>query len=1002
MLQIPHAVFAALKNNMKLIYLPALFILFILSACIDSPQSQSLTIKDGEKRGRHIYISDISAKVAITGQVAETTLEITFKNSSSRVLEAMLDLPLPEGASVSRYALEVNGKMREGVIVDKQLGRVAFENTIRRGIDPGILEKTKGNRFRTRIYPVPARGSKRVILSYLEPLRSISSSSQTMSYTLPVSLRKRLNRFQLKMSASEASTIITPVITPAKELKGSTTKDDGSLNLSARNYRSKDLSFHITPAAGSSDAIIQRGRDGKSYFLLTDYHGKTTSYRRKSPRNILLVWDGSHSGRLRDLDGELALLDKYFGTLTNTKVTLNIIRNERSHAGTFSVTNGDWSSLRTTLTNLPYDGATRVDRLKLSGSQYDQIFYFGDGLSTLGDGLPRWGSQPISTVNSSPIANHILLSHLAHKTGGSYINLAYTTPEQALRSLTHQPITLLKVSGTGVSETILNTSAGSSTVSGRITSNSSTLKLYYGVAGKTHFTRTVPIKNRTSSGGKIAPQLWAQYRVNELSVASKKNRSQIVKLAKTHNLVTDYTSLIVLDRITDYVRYRIVPPEAAMKKEYYRRIKNVEAYDGGEMADLDGIYADWKNVVYWHSLKFPRPAGSRYRVNGNALPSLEVPFIGGGTTRRNSSRSSADFITPMAFSQIPGIPAGSASRVTNIVTAGLRSGDFAVTRNSIDAILNNPRPKPSPFKSRIGIKGWKPKSDYMRALTRAQKSGEPLFPVYYTWKKKYQQSPGFFLDVAEIFAQQKQKTSARRILSNIAEISPENPEMLRMLAHRYSQIGEYTLAEMLFREVIEMRKEEPQSHRDLALVLIQLKRYSEAERLLWKVISRKWDRRFYGIQMIVLNEWNWLHSRHGVNLQLRASQKRFRHRMDSDVRIIITWDTDNSDMDLWVTDPKGEKCYYANSLTKMGGRISRDITQGRGPEEFMIRRAPTGKYKIQANYYGTRQQTLIGPTTLHAAVITNWGRSNETRKHITIRLGKEGKLVEIGEVEFKR
>ena len=152
--------------------------------------------------------------------------------------------------------------------------------------------------------------------------------------------------------------------------------------------------------------------------------------------------------------------------------------------------------------------------------------------------------------------------------------------------------------------------------------------------------------------------------------------------------------------------------------------------------------------------------------------------------------------------------------------------------------------------------------------------------------------------------------------------------------------------------------------------------------------------------MIALNEWNHLHQKHGASLPLRASQKRFRHSLDSDIRILISWDTDNSDMDLWVTDPAEEKCYYANRLTKVGGRISNDFTNGRGPEEFMIRRAPSGKYKIQANYYGTRQQTSIGPTTLHATIITNWGRKNESRKHLTFQLGATDEVVEIGEVEF--
>lgn len=44
---------------------------------------------------------------------------------------------------------------------------------------------------------------------------------------------------------------------------------------------------------------------------------------------------------------------------------------------------------------------------------------------------------------------------------------------------------------------------------------------------------------------------------------------------------------------------------------------------------------------------------------------------------------------PSAGTRIPGIPSDFDS-ADNIVTGGLRSGDQAVTRNSIDAILNNP------------------------------------------------------------------------------------------------------------------------------------------------------------------------------------------------------------------------------------------------------------------------------------------------------------------------
>lgn len=63
-------------------------------------------------------------------------------------------------------------------------------------------------------------------------------------------------------------------------------------------------------------------------------------------------------------------------------------------------------------------------------------------------------------------------------------------------------------------------------------------------------------------------------------------------------------------------------------------------------------------------------------------------FLGGGTIGSGMAKTAADFISP-----VDGVPIGGVSgagNVTNIVSGGLRSGDSAITRNNIDAILNNP------------------------------------------------------------------------------------------------------------------------------------------------------------------------------------------------------------------------------------------------------------------------------------------------------------------------
>lgn len=62
------------------------------------------------------------------------------------------------------------------------------------------------------------------------------------------------------------------------------------------------------------------------------------------------------------------------------------------------------------------------------------------------------------------------------------------------------------------------------------------------------------------------------------------------------------------------------------------------------------------------------------------------------------------------------------------------------------------------------------------------------------------------------------------------------------------------------------------------------------------------------------------------------------------------WDTDMTDIDLHVIEPSGEKAYYGNRRTEIGGQVSRDFTQGYGPEEYTLRAACTGNYKVSAKY----------------------------------------------------
>ena len=107
-----------------------------------------------------------------------------------------------------------------------------------------------------------------------------------------------------------------------------------------------------------------------------------------------------------------------------------------------------------------------------------------------------------------------------------------------------------------------------------------------------------------------------------------------------------------------------------------------------------------------------------------------------------------------------------------------------------------------------------------------------------------------------------------------------------------------------------------------------------------------------------------------------------------------------TDMDLWVTEPSGEKAYYGNNNTTIGGLVSRDFTQGYGPEEYVLKKSMSGQYKLEANYYGSSAPTLTGAVTLQVDVFTNYGRANEKRQTLTIRLTQSKDVVHVGDVTF--
>lgn len=164
-----------------------------------------------------------------------------------------------------------------------------------------------------------------------------------------------------------------------------------------------------------------------------------------------------------------------------------------------------------------------------------------------------------------------------------------------------------------------------------------------------------------------------------------------------------------------------------------------------------------------------------------------------------------------------------------------------------------------------------------------------------------------------------------------------------------------------------------------------------------QVVTRPWHNRFPDIELIALAEMNALIATAPQTLDRSAIDPRFPRNLPLDLCVVLSWDADNADIDLWVTDPNGERSYYANRLSYQGGARSRDFTGGYGPEEYSLKRAKPGRYLIQAQFYGHRQQVVAGATTLNVRLYSGFGTSGQKEEQITLRLKGQREVVTVGE-----
>jgi hypothetical protein len=136
------------------------------------PLKTDVPIRLTSSDGTGLRLASFEGSAAIEDPLALTELHLVFENPVDRVLEGTFQITLPEHASLSRFAIKSGDAWLEGEVVEKKRARHAYEDSLHRRQAPALLEQASGNQFSVRIFPIPARGQKEIIVAYSEVLEA--------------------------------------------------------------------------------------------------------------------------------------------------------------------------------------------------------------------------------------------------------------------------------------------------------------------------------------------------------------------------------------------------------------------------------------------------------------------------------------------------------------------------------------------------------------------------------------------------------------------------------------------------------------------------------------------------------------------------------------------------------------------------------------------------------------------------------------------------------------
>jgi tetratricopeptide (TPR) repeat protein len=280
-----------------------------------------------------------------------------------------------------------------------------------------------------------------------------------------------------------------------------------------------------------------------------------------------------------------------------------------------------------------------------------------------------------------------------------------------------------------------------------------------------------------------------------------------------------------------------------------------------------------------------------------------------------------------------------------------------------------------------------------------------------TWRERDAYNLVVVRLMGDIYTELGRHAEARRAYSAVVELLPRDAGAQRALATVLKQSGQLLPAYRRLESAAKIRPEDTRIAFELADVAQRLGRADEATRRFRAIIeSEKTPEkiRYPAKQRLAqllararLTALRQEQTDEAARLGKAISELAVKGGAVNNIKVYLTWDTDRTDVDLWVVNPAGQKVFYKTKKGKFGGALYDDVTDGYGPESFTASRAARGTYLVKVNYYGTRRQSFTEARG-EVVVILDEGTAREQRHTLPYRLFKPKQTVTVARIKVGR